>query len=270
MFEKTTNEVFVSDWYIIPSRIRRLPGMTLPYLDIYESIFQFINKGKNCFLTNAALVERTGHSLSTVHRAITFFVKCNELKRVQVGFKYYIVVPERKIEIEPTNDQTLSSQMTGGGVTADTGGVSRLTPINKEAINKENITTTEPVVVDEKLAQLASQVGITSASLQRLVSDFGKDSVGLQLRHLVKQGNVSNPVGWLMKALKENFKEAPVRRIQSSNNASYKPIVNETRCTLTPEETDALLVKLDLPKTDPIVGKAQVKNLRRALGGRTS
>lgn len=98
--QHNNSTAFVSDWYVVPSRIRRLPGITLAFLDIYETVFQFLNKGKTCFLTNKTISDRTGHKIRCIQNALAFFEKHQELKRVQHGSKYYIVQPERKIETE--------------------------------------------------------------------------------------------------------------------------------------------------------------------------
>jgi len=73
--------------------------MTLAYLDTYETIFQFWNKGLTCFLSNPAISERTGVSVRQVKEALTFLESKGELTRKKIGLKRYLVQPEKRIEI---------------------------------------------------------------------------------------------------------------------------------------------------------------------------
>jgi hypothetical protein len=123
--EKTTTEVYQSVFFIVPTRIMNLPGLTLAYLKIYETIFQFWNNKKPCYLSNEAICLRTGiNSESTVREAFMFFEKHNELKRQVKGNKRYLIQPTQFIEIEnevvdnsPKNSTNFSQ-----GVDAATGG----------------------------------------------------------------------------------------------------------------------------------------------------
>ncbi len=92
---------YQQSFFIVPTRIRNLPGMTLAFLYFYETIFQFLNHGKNCYLSNDAIKMRTGiTSSSTIQAAFEYFEKHGELKRVQKGKKRYIILPEMKLECE--------------------------------------------------------------------------------------------------------------------------------------------------------------------------
>ncbi len=59
-------------FYIIPRYIRKIPGLTLAFLDVYETMFQFWNKGRDCFLTNSTISERTGHEVRQIQYALSF------------------------------------------------------------------------------------------------------------------------------------------------------------------------------------------------------
>jgi len=79
-------------FFIVPSRILDLPNITLQLVRFYETIFQFWNKGKNCFLSNELIKERTGmKSDSTVSDAFQYFEENKEMKRIYKGSKRYIV-----------------------------------------------------------------------------------------------------------------------------------------------------------------------------------
>ena len=55
MDTKQATHIYEDTFFIIPRYIRKLPGLTLAYLDVYETIFQFWNKNKDCFLGENAL-----------------------------------------------------------------------------------------------------------------------------------------------------------------------------------------------------------------------
>jgi hypothetical protein len=92
------SEPYKATFFVIPAYILDLPGITLGYLKVYETIFQFWNKGQPCFLGNDALEERTGLTRSYVYNALNFFESINELKRVCKKGKRYFVRPESAIE----------------------------------------------------------------------------------------------------------------------------------------------------------------------------
>ncbi len=95
---------YQSAFFIVPSRILNLPNITLAQLRVYETIFQFINHDKPCFLSNQMIKERTGiSSYSTINEAFHFFELHGELKRVLKNGKRYFVQPSRHISVE--NDQ---------------------------------------------------------------------------------------------------------------------------------------------------------------------
>lgn len=95
------NNTYTSAFFIVPSYIPYLSGMTLNFLKVYETIFQFWNKKKNCFLSNSAIVERTGVQITQVKEALNFFEKYNELIRIQKGLKRFIAQPLKHIETDP-------------------------------------------------------------------------------------------------------------------------------------------------------------------------
>lgn len=98
-----------SAFFIVPSYILDLRGLTLGYLRVYETIFQFWNHNKSCFLSEKSLCERTGLKRTQIYAALAYFVEHNELKRVQKGNRRYIVKPERIIETDcPTLYQVSS------------------------------------------------------------------------------------------------------------------------------------------------------------------
>ncbi len=88
-------------FFIVPSRILKLDGLILSHLRVYETIFQFWNHDKPCFLSNDSLMERTGiKSASTIREALMFFEKHGELLRVTEKGKRYIVQPVQKIPVD--------------------------------------------------------------------------------------------------------------------------------------------------------------------------
>lgn len=96
----TDSKQYQDTFYLIPRYIRHLPGITLAYLDVYETIFQFWNKNKNCYLSEEDLCQRTGYKRAVIYKALSFFEKHIELKRVKLNGKRYLIKPEKIIETE--------------------------------------------------------------------------------------------------------------------------------------------------------------------------
>ena len=110
-------------FYIVPRYIRKLPGMTLAFLDVYETIYQFWNKGLVCFLSNTAIMERTETKITQVKDAIAFFEKKGLLIRQKKGLKRFLIQPQNRIEFEQEaappapssdNNQVAAPAATGG------------------------------------------------------------------------------------------------------------------------------------------------------------
>jgi len=99
----TDSNSYKPAFIVIPSNIWDLEGITLSFLRIYETIFQFWHRGKKCFLTNEAIMERTGvKSESTIKEAFVFFEKHNVLKRMnnEKTGQRFLVQPSLYVEIE--------------------------------------------------------------------------------------------------------------------------------------------------------------------------
>lgn len=115
------NNSFCSEYeetfYIIPRRIRKLPGITLAFLDVYETIFQFWNKGNSCYLSNAGIQKRTGLGHTQVNQALIFFETHGELvRKIYKGLRY-LVQPRRSVETDFIEDDP-----TAGAVPPPTAG----------------------------------------------------------------------------------------------------------------------------------------------------
>lgn len=137
-------------FFIVPTRILNLPDLTFAFLRFYETVFQFWNHGKNCYLTNEVLKERTGiKSIATIQEAFQYFANHNEMKRITKNGKRYIVQPEKAIETDDKDilDDAQSTQpecakgiatAIGGYRPADTQGIAPAIHKNKK-FNKKNI-----------------------------------------------------------------------------------------------------------------------------------
>ena len=93
-------------FYIIPRYIRKIPGITLAYLDIYEAMFQYWNKGLEVFMGEKGFLEKTGYGRTVYYDALKFFEDCGEIKRVWIKGKRYI---QRVLKLEP-NDSSKTEQ----------------------------------------------------------------------------------------------------------------------------------------------------------------
>jgi len=149
--QATVNHGYKEAFFIVPTHIDEMEGMTLGFLRVFKTIFEFLNKGKPCFLSNKKIAERARLNVRQVHYALKFFYKHNKLKRVRKGNKYYLIEPEKSIEIDkPSPEPKLDdrdkkpgddkcNQMHAGGAVECTQGVQWSAPINKEDnINKTN------------------------------------------------------------------------------------------------------------------------------------
>jgi hypothetical protein len=135
-------------WFMVPYHIRKLPGMTLALLDIYETVFEFLNRGKPCFLSNQMIMERTGiKNDKTVRDGLAFFEKAGVLKRVIKNNQRHIV-QIMSVQTDDTVDPVDNSpenctNFEGGGSTGPggrvcTGGGGGSTgPHNINKLNKE-------------------------------------------------------------------------------------------------------------------------------------
>lgn len=95
------DSMYQSAFFIVPSRILKLPELQFSHLKIYETIFQFWNHDKPCYLTNSVIMERTGiSSESTLRDAFIYFEKHNELIRRKIKGKRHFIQPERIIEVK--------------------------------------------------------------------------------------------------------------------------------------------------------------------------
>lgn len=95
------NSSYQPTFFVVPSRIMDLPGLTLAFLKFYETVFQFWNHHKPCYLSNKMLMERTGiKSISTIQEAFCFFIEHGEMKKEIRGKKRYLVPPEVPLEVE--------------------------------------------------------------------------------------------------------------------------------------------------------------------------
>lgn len=126
--------VYEEIFYIVPRHIRKTPGMTLAFLDVYETIFQFWNKGCECFLSNPTISERTGYEIRQVQYALTFLEKNKLLERQFIEGRRYLVQPINRIE----TDAIGVHQSAPPHAPECTPHMHQSAPINKERLKKEN------------------------------------------------------------------------------------------------------------------------------------
>ena len=103
--DQQCKSVYEETFYIIPRRIRKLPGITLAFLDIYETIFQFWNKQLPCYLSNKTIEDRTGVGHSQARAALAFFESNGELERKIINGRRYLVQPVKQIETDCINSE---------------------------------------------------------------------------------------------------------------------------------------------------------------------
>jgi hypothetical protein len=98
------NNTYSSAFFIVPSYILDLQGLTLGFLRVYEAIFQFWNHNKACFLAEKGLIEKSGLKRTQVYEALSFFERHGEIKRVRKGTKRFLIRPEKIIETDCTEN----------------------------------------------------------------------------------------------------------------------------------------------------------------------
>ncbi len=104
------NNIYQAAFFIVPNYILNIAGLTLGYLKVYETIFQFWNHNQNCFLSEKALCERTQLGRTQVYEALTFFEKKSLLIRKQINGRRYLIQPEKKIETDCENNLPVSAK----------------------------------------------------------------------------------------------------------------------------------------------------------------
>ena len=131
------NNTYKSAFFIVPSYIMNLPGLTLGFLKVYETIFQFWNHKKPCFLSDLSLMERANICQTQLYEAFAYFERHGELIRKRRNGKRYFIQPERSIETdcpenEPTSGEAEPYFRQSGSTT------SGRAEHNKKNLNKEN------------------------------------------------------------------------------------------------------------------------------------
>lgn len=138
---------------VIPSDVLALSGCTASYLRIYETIFQFWNHKKKCFLSNRKIMERTGKSIATIKRAFQFFERHGVLQRATIKERRHLVQPTiaptgSDLSLDGSSLSPTSSEMSWGGLKNELGGA------QKRAHNINNINKDEEIKRERE--QLAS------------------------------------------------------------------------------------------------------------------
>lgn len=107
MSNTQNNSVYEPAHFVTPYWISRLPGITMPIFKMYQVIYEFLNRGKECFLSNRAIMDRAEiKSISTVIDGFAFLEKHRALKRVQKGNRRFIVIPNSVEIVEDEDNET--------------------------------------------------------------------------------------------------------------------------------------------------------------------
>lgn len=112
--KNNTNQPTYDTFFTIPRYIFDLPNITLGYIKVYETIFQFWSKGYPCFLSNQSIMERARLGITQVKDALLYFEKAGELKREIIGTKRYLIQPERRIETDLYHEEMQAAPPAGG------------------------------------------------------------------------------------------------------------------------------------------------------------
>jgi hypothetical protein len=145
------SNTYEETFYIIPRYIRKLPNITLAYLDIYETIFQFWNKNKACFLGEDALCERTNYKRAVIYKALNFFENHNELQRIKKNGKRYLVRPMKIIETDCELNDYKSIQNNSTEI------IPMSTTVDPNVYNRRHSTST---TVDHNIKNINKEINI--------------------------------------------------------------------------------------------------------------
>ncbi len=97
---KSTATPYKETFFIVPRHIIELPDITFAYLKVFETIFQFWNKGEACFLKNIAIKERTGVKETQIYDALNYFIKQGVMQKINKAGKRYLMPINNPIELE--------------------------------------------------------------------------------------------------------------------------------------------------------------------------
>ncbi len=257
------SDQYEETYYIVPTYIRKLPGMTLGYMDVYAVMFQFWNKGRPCFLSNGAFVSRTGYKTRYIQEAFSYFEGLGELKRIEQGNKRYLVKPISIIETdietisqpEANNDGKIEGgalQRMGGCSAVHGGGAPQCTEkqneniseppqdiacsgpsfaLNKEVLNKEN-NRTHTVCVDlDGLQNRAARanIDINISDLGKLVARHGFGYIDEKIEVTECTPNAYSPTAFFKTAIKSDYKLPPNKLIFPIQENEWTPEAHRER-----------------------------------------
>ena len=137
-----SNTNYQSAFFIVPSRIMDLPGLTLGYLKVFEIIFAFWNHNRPCYLSNQGFMERSGLKYTQLKEAFLFLERHGEIIRKTIDGKRYIIQPDRKISIEGDSTSGADGAAEGGrcsGQRGADGPAHNIKKINSKNNNKNPI-----------------------------------------------------------------------------------------------------------------------------------
>lgn len=148
MNNNNTSDVYEETFFIVPRYILKLEGLTFAYLKVFETIYQFWNKGRPCFLSNPRIESRTGVNQREVRNALAFFEKHNELERKVINGQRYLMQPQKIIKTDCSTFEGGSTDpggrvySPGGGGSTDPHNIKKTT--NKELENNINKHARDP------------------------------------------------------------------------------------------------------------------------------
>lgn len=103
------NNSYKAAFFIVPSYILDLPGLTLGFLKVFETIFQFWNHKLPCYLSDEKLMKRTNLKSTQVYDAFLFFEKHGELIRIKKNGKRHLTQPQKTITSDCTENEPTSA-----------------------------------------------------------------------------------------------------------------------------------------------------------------
>ena len=103
---------YKSVWFIVPSFITDYDDLNFAHLKVFQTIYEFFNHNKPCFLGNEEIMRRTKiKSDGTIRKAIIYFEKKGVLKKtIGADGRRYLEYIQPKIEIEAQKNKKESKK----------------------------------------------------------------------------------------------------------------------------------------------------------------
>jgi hypothetical protein len=176
-------------------------------------LFSEIFVGKEFYQSDAQLQQSLGFSERTLRTAKDSCKRYVTAVKRGVPAKNHWVVHEHVIIgdlLEPGHVRTSPDEnvMTGRDENVSTGGDENVPTKNKE--NNKDLKINSSKAAAPLVDELISSSAVPPHIIAELIGAHGEEKVLGQLKNMKTRFNISNPAGWLRRAIEENYVEVPL------------------------------------------------------------